>query len=123
MATAGRSTPSRKARSSAVARASSCCGGSRMRISDGDRIRAVIKGSAVNNDGSTKVGYLAPSVDGQAKAIREALSVAQVPARSVTYVETPRHRHTGRRPDRDRGADSGVSRGDRRAAASARSAP
>lgn len=53
----------------------------------GDHIHAVIKGSAVNNDGSTKVGYLAPSVDGQAAAVAEALAVANVSADTVTYVE------------------------------------
>ena len=41
-------------------------------LEDGDQVYAVIKGSAVNNDGSSKVGYLAPSVDGQAKAVAEA---------------------------------------------------
>ena len=35
-------------------------------MADGDRIRAVIRGFAVNNDGSTKMGYMAPSIDGQA---------------------------------------------------------
>jgi len=34
-------------------------------IADGDCIHAVIKGSAINNDGSGKVGYTAPSVNGQ----------------------------------------------------------
>jgi acyl transferase domain-containing protein/thioesterase domain-containing protein len=53
----------------------------------GDRIYAVIKGSAVNNDGATKAGYLAPSVDGQAAAIAEALAVANVSADSIEYVE------------------------------------
>ena len=56
-------------------------------IDDGDQIYAVIKGTAVNNDGSQKVGYLAPSVDGQAACIAEALAVADVDADSVTYVE------------------------------------
>jgi acyl transferase domain-containing protein/thioesterase domain-containing protein/acyl carrier protein len=56
-------------------------------IADGDHIHAVIKGSAVNNDGSGKVGYLAPSVDGQAAAMIEALAVADVSADTVTYVE------------------------------------
>ncbi len=56
-------------------------------IEDGDTIHAVIKGSAVNNDGSSKVGYLAPSVDGQAAAITEALNIADVSADSITYVE------------------------------------
>jgi acyl transferase domain-containing protein/thioesterase domain-containing protein len=56
-------------------------------IADGDHIHAVIKGSAVNNDGSQKVGYLAPSVDGQAKAVAEALAIAGVPVETITYVE------------------------------------
>ena len=56
-------------------------------IADGDHIHAVIKGSAVNNDGSGKVGYLAPSVDGQAAAVAEALAIADVDAESVTYIE------------------------------------
>jgi acyl transferase domain-containing protein/thioesterase domain-containing protein len=56
-------------------------------LADGDQIRAVIKGSAVNNDGSRKVSYLAPSVDGQAKAVSEALAVAGVSADSISYVE------------------------------------
>ncbi|HVU51594.1 MAG TPA: polyketide synthase, partial [Polyangia bacterium] len=54
---------------------------------DGDTIRAVLKGSAVNNDGSKKVGYLAPSVEGQARAVAEALTVAGLGARSISYVE------------------------------------
>ncbi len=57
-------------------------------INDGDQIYAVIRGSAVNNDGSTKVGYLAPSVDGQAAALAEALAVAGVDPNSITYIET-----------------------------------
>jgi len=56
-------------------------------INDGDTVHAVIKGSAVNNDGSDKVGYLAPGVGGQAAAITEALIVADVEADSITYVE------------------------------------
>ncbi|WP_394829002.1 type I polyketide synthase [Pendulispora albinea] len=54
---------------------------------DGDTIRAVILGSAVNNDGSSKVGYTAPSVDGQAEVIAEALANAGVPADTISYVE------------------------------------
>ena len=53
----------------------------------GDNVVAVIRGSAVNNDGSAKAGYLAPSVDGQAAAISEALAIADVPADSIGYVE------------------------------------
>ncbi len=56
-------------------------------LADEDLIHAVIKGSAVNNDGSLKVGYLAPSVDGQAAAISEALAVAGTPAETIDYVE------------------------------------
>jgi acyl transferase domain-containing protein/thioesterase domain-containing protein len=56
-------------------------------LRDGDVIHAIIKGSAVNNDGAGKVGYLAPSVDGQAAAITEALAVAGVSAESIGYVE------------------------------------
>ncbi|MCF8466939.1 MAG: type I polyketide synthase [Sneathiella sp.] len=56
-------------------------------IADGDDIRAVLLGSAVNNDGAQKAGYLAPSVDGQAEAAAEALAVAGVPAETVAYVE------------------------------------
>jgi acyl transferase domain-containing protein len=52
-----------------------------------DRIEAVIKGSAINNDGSVKVGYTAPSVGGQAEVIAEALAVAGVGAESISYVE------------------------------------
>ncbi|MEP0859277.1 SDR family NAD(P)-dependent oxidoreductase [Trichocoleus sp. DQ-U1] len=57
-------------------------------IADGDRIQAVIKGSAINNDGSEKVGYTAPSVNGQADAIAEALALAGVDPESITYIET-----------------------------------
>ncbi len=56
-------------------------------IADGDHIWAVIKGSAINNDGSAKAGYLAPSVEGQAAAIAEAQAVAGVTADSIDYVE------------------------------------
>lgn len=56
-------------------------------LEDGDHIHAVIKGSAINNDGSSKVGYLAPSVEGQAAAVAEALAVADIDADSLGYVE------------------------------------
>src|SRR4051812_3071335 len=56
-------------------------------IADGDTIHAVILGSAINNDGSAKVGYMAPGVDGQAAVIGDALSVANVSSRSIGYVE------------------------------------
>jgi acyl transferase domain-containing protein len=57
-------------------------------LADGDCIEAVIKGSAINNDGSLKVGYTAPSVEGQAGVIEEALATAMVEPETVGYVET-----------------------------------
>ena len=57
-------------------------------IADGDCIQAVIKGSAINNDGAHKVGYTAPSVEGQAAVISEALAIAQIDPSTITYVET-----------------------------------
>ena len=54
---------------------------------DGDHILAVIKGSAINNDGSGKVGYTAPSIDGQARVIAEAQAIAGVDPETITYVE------------------------------------
>ena len=56
-------------------------------VADGDAIRAVIRGSAINNDGSLKVGYTAPSVEGQAKVIAEALATSGVEAAEISYVE------------------------------------
>ncbi|WP_425071649.1 type I polyketide synthase [Sagittula sp. S175] len=56
-------------------------------IADGDHIWAVVKGSAVNNDGAQKAGYLAPSVEGQAEAIADAQALAGVTAETVQYVE------------------------------------
>lgn len=56
-------------------------------VTDGDHIYAVIKGTAVNNDGGRKVSYLAPSVTGQARAMVEAFTLAGVSADSVRYVE------------------------------------
>ena len=55
---------------------------------DGDTVAAVIRGTAVNNDGSLKAGYTAPSVDGQAEVIAEALAVADVDPATIGYVET-----------------------------------
>jgi len=54
---------------------------------DGDHILAVIKGSAVNNDGAHKVGYTAPRIEGQAKVIQAAQAAAGVEPDSITYVE------------------------------------
>ncbi|AFZ17605.1 type I polyketide synthase [Allocoleopsis franciscana] len=56
-------------------------------LADGDCIHAVIKGSAINNDGSLKVGYTAPSVDGQREVILEALALAGVESETISYIE------------------------------------
>ncbi|MDQ3256677.1 MAG: aminotransferase class III-fold pyridoxal phosphate-dependent enzyme, partial [Acidobacteriota bacterium] len=56
-------------------------------IADGDHIYAVIKGSALNNDGSMKVGYTAPSVERQAEVIAMAQAVAGVDAETISYIE------------------------------------
>lgn len=56
-------------------------------LRDGDHIVAVIRATAINNDGAGKAGYLAPSVDGQAEAIATALTLAGVDADSIGYVE------------------------------------
>jgi thioester reductase-like protein len=56
-------------------------------LADGDPVRAVIRGSAVNNDGARKLGFTAPSVDGQAKVIRLAHAAAEVSPDTITYVE------------------------------------
>ncbi|MFW9261376.1 type I polyketide synthase, partial [Nostoc sp. CALU 546] len=56
-------------------------------LTDGDCIHAVIKGSAINNDGAAKVGYTAPSVSGQAEVIAEAQAIAGVAAETITYIE------------------------------------
>lgn len=56
-------------------------------LADGDTIHAVIKGSAVNNDGSLKIGYTAPSINGQAEVVADALAMAGVNAESIDYVE------------------------------------
>lgn len=56
-------------------------------IADGDDISAVIKGTAINNDGALKIGYTAPRIDGQAKVIAEAQSKAGVEPETITYIE------------------------------------
>jgi acyl transferase domain-containing protein len=57
-------------------------------LADGDHIRAIVRGSAINNDGSLKVSYTAPSVDGQAEVIAMAQAVAGVKPETITYIET-----------------------------------
>ena len=56
-------------------------------IDDGDPVLAVVKGSAINNDGARKVGFLAPSVDGHADVVREALAVADLAPDDLQLIE------------------------------------
>jgi acyl transferase domain-containing protein/acyl carrier protein len=56
-------------------------------LADGDHIEAVIKGFALNNDGAAKVGYTAPSVDGQAQVISMAQRMAGVEPDTIGYIE------------------------------------
>jgi amino acid adenylation domain-containing protein len=56
-------------------------------LADGDTIHAVIKSSALNNDGVRKVGYQAPSVEGQADVIKMAQRMGQVEPESISYIE------------------------------------
>src|ERR1051325_8176834 len=56
-------------------------------IADGDHIEAVIKGSAINNDGALKVGYTAPSIQGQAEAIAMAQAISGVEPETLSYIE------------------------------------
>jgi len=56
-------------------------------LEDGDCIHALIRGSAINNDGSLKAGYTAPGPDGQAEVIAEAQAIADVNPETITYIE------------------------------------
>ncbi len=56
-------------------------------LEDGDHIDAIILGSAINNDGGTKVGFTAPSVSGQMHCVAEAIASAEISARDISYVE------------------------------------
>ncbi|RKH07402.1 SDR family NAD(P)-dependent oxidoreductase [Corallococcus carmarthensis] len=56
-------------------------------IEDGDTVLAVIRASALNNDGATKVGFTAPSVEGQAAVIHEALAMSGLTPADIQYVE------------------------------------
>ncbi|MGW9001775.1 beta-ketoacyl synthase N-terminal-like domain-containing protein, partial [Streptomyces koyangensis] len=57
-------------------------------IKDHNSIYAVIKGTAINNDGQNKVGYTSPSVQGQESVIKMAHSVAEIDSNSIGYIET-----------------------------------
>ena len=56
-------------------------------VRDGDFIHAVIKGSAVNNDGASKASFTAPGIQGQIRVIKEAQKVSGVPPETITYIE------------------------------------
>lgn len=56
-------------------------------IEEGDKIYAVIKGSAINNDGNAKPGYTSPSVKGQKRVIEKTLDIADVNADEIDFVE------------------------------------
>jgi acyl transferase domain-containing protein/acyl carrier protein len=57
-------------------------------LDEGDHIRAVIKASAINNDGAAKVSYTAPSVEGQAQVIASAQAMAGFDPETIRYIET-----------------------------------
>ena len=56
-------------------------------LADRDQIYAIIKGSAINNDGNRKLGYTAPSIDGQVDCIKTAQKIARVEPDSIAYIE------------------------------------
>jgi amino acid adenylation domain-containing protein len=56
-------------------------------LSDGDHVHAVVRGSAVNNDGEIKIGYTAPSLQGQAEVVALALALAGIAPETVGYLE------------------------------------
>ncbi|MGD2086571.1 MAG: amino acid adenylation domain-containing protein [Candidatus Aminicenantes bacterium] len=57
-------------------------------LAHGDTLHAVIKSSVMNNDGTRKPGYTAPSIEGQAEVIRRSLEMAQIPPETIGYIET-----------------------------------
>lgn len=56
-------------------------------LADGDTIWAVIKGSAVNNDGAVRVSYMAPGVEGQSEVFAIAQAIAGVNPEDISYIE------------------------------------
>jgi acyl transferase domain-containing protein/thioesterase domain-containing protein/acyl carrier protein len=56
-------------------------------LRDGDHVRAVVRGWATNNDGAMKIGFTAPSAEGQAEVIAMAMAAAGVEADDISYVE------------------------------------
>src|SRR5258708_16452601 len=56
-------------------------------LRDGDQIYAVIRGCALNNDASSKVGFTAPSAEGQSRVIATAQEAAGVSPETIGYIE------------------------------------
>lgn len=56
-------------------------------IDDGDHIYAVIRGTGINNDGSSKNSYTAPNVDGQAECIAEAIAMSGINPETISYID------------------------------------
>lgn len=56
-------------------------------LADKDTIHAVIRSSAINNDGANKTGFTAPGVEGQADVIIEAIALANIDASTISYIE------------------------------------
>jgi len=56
-------------------------------VADGDHIYAIIRGYGLNNDGSLKMGFSAPSVKGQKEAIQAAIAMADIDPATIGYIE------------------------------------
>ena len=56
-------------------------------IADGDHIYAIIRGTGINNDGSSKNSYTAPNVDGQAECIAEAIAMSGINPETISYID------------------------------------
>ncbi len=78
-------------------------------IADRDTIYAIVRGSAINNDGARKASFTAPGVVGQSQVVADALASAQVEPESISLHRNARHGHGARRLHRNPGADQGVS--------------
>ena len=103
-ATAARSTPPPRARCGAAAAASCVLKRLADALADGDHVRAVVLGNAINNDGAAKVGFSAPSVGGPGGGHRAGAGVRRGRPAHGQLRRGARHRHRARRPDRGRRA-------------------
>ncbi|KAF6617080.1 polyketide synthase, partial [Paenibacillus sp. EKM208P] len=57
-------------------------------VRDGDHIYALLRGVGVNNDGTDKLGFYAPSVKGQAEVIQKTIESTRIHPESISYIET-----------------------------------